>query len=80
MFSEVSPLVWALTALGFVAIVVLDLVVIARRKEAVTMKQATGWVVFYVALAALFAAGLFLFRAPGHRAASSSPGTSPSTA
>jgi TerC family integral membrane protein len=62
VFSEVSPLVWALTALGFVAIVVLDLVVIARRKEAVTMKQATGWVVFYVALAALFAVGLFLFR------------------
>jgi tellurite resistance protein TerC len=50
------------TALGFLAIVVLDLAVIARRKEAVTMKQATGWVVFYVALAALFAAGLFLFR------------------
>jgi len=62
VFAEVSPLVWALTALGFVAIVILDLVVIARRKEAVTMKQATGWVVFYVALAALFAAGLFVFK------------------
>ena len=29
----------------------LDLVVIARRKSAVTMRQATLWVVFYVALA-----------------------------
>ncbi len=62
MFSEVSPLVWALTALGFVAIVVLDLVVIARRKNPVTMRQATLWVVFYVALAALFAVGLFVLQ------------------
>jgi tellurite resistance protein TerC len=62
VFSAVSPLVWTLTTLGFVAIVVLDLVVIGRRQSAVTVRQATGWVVFYVALAALFAAGLFLFR------------------
>jgi tellurite resistance protein TerC len=58
----VPPVVWLLTALGFVAIVVLDLVVIARRKSAVTIRQATLWVVFYVALAALFAVGLFVFR------------------
>jgi tellurite resistance protein TerC len=58
----VPPAVWILTALGFVAIVVLDLVVIARRKSAVTIRQATLWVVFYVALAVLFAVGLFLFR------------------
>ena len=60
MFTAVPPAVWILTALGFVAIVVLDLVVIARRKSAVTMRQATLWVVFYVALAALFAVGLFV--------------------
>jgi TerC family integral membrane protein len=62
VFTAVPPAVWILTALGFVAIVVLDLVVIARRKSAVTMRQATLWVVFYVALAALFAVGLFVFR------------------
>jgi tellurite resistance protein TerC len=62
VFTAVPPAVWLLTALGFVAIVVLDLVVIARRKTAVTMRQATLWVVFYVALAALFALGLFVFR------------------
>jgi TerC family integral membrane protein len=60
--SAVSPTVWILTALGVLAIVVLDLVVIGRRKTAVTMRQATLWVVFYVALAALFAVGLFVFR------------------
>ena len=62
MFTAVPPLVWLLTGLGFVAIVVLDLVVIGRRKSAVTMRQATLWVVFYVALAALFAVGLFVFK------------------
>ena len=62
MFTAVPPIVWTLTALGFVAIVVLDLVVIARRKSAVTMRQATLWVIFYIALAALFAVGLFVFR------------------
>ncbi len=62
MFTAVPPAVWILTALGFLAIVVLDLVVIARRKSAVTMRQATLWVVFYVTLAALFAVGLFVFR------------------
>jgi TerC family integral membrane protein len=63
VFTAVSPLVWALTAVGFLAIVVLDLVVIARRDTAVSIRQATSWVIFYVGLAALFAIGLFVFRA-----------------
>jgi TerC family integral membrane protein len=62
VFTAVSPLVWTLTAVGFLAIVVLDLVVIARRDTAVSIRQATGWVVFYVCLAALFAVGLFVLR------------------
>ena len=62
MFTDVSPVVWVLTAVGFLAIVALDLLVIARRKAAVSIRQATVWVVFYVALAALFAVGLFVFR------------------
>ena len=62
MFTAVSPLVWTLTAVGFFAIVVLDLVVIGRRDTEVSIRQATGWVVFYVALAALFAVALFVFR------------------
>jgi tellurite resistance protein TerC len=62
LVSAVPTVVWILTALGFVAIVVLDLVVIARRTTAVTMRQATVWVVFYVALAGLFAVALFVFR------------------
>jgi tellurite resistance protein TerC len=42
--------------------VVLDLLVISRRNEAVTMRQATGWVAFYIGLAAVFAAAMFAFR------------------
>ena len=55
MFSSVPLAVWLLTLLGFLAVVALDLVVIARRDTAVTMKQATLWVSVYVGLAALFA-------------------------
>jgi tellurite resistance protein TerC len=60
--AAVSPLVWTLTAVGFLAIVVLDLAVIARRKEPVTIRQATLWVTLYVGLAAAFAVGMFLLR------------------
>ena len=62
MFSAVPLPVWLGTGLGFLAIVALDLVVIGRRKDAVSIRQAKSWVLFYVALAALFAVGLFVFR------------------
>ncbi|MBB6568006.1 TerC/Alx family metal homeostasis membrane protein [Kribbella sandramycini] len=61
MVSVMSPLVWVLTIVGLLAIVAFDLIVIARRKRAVTIKDATRWVLFYVGLAGLFAVGLFLF-------------------
>src|SRR5690348_6139512 len=60
VFNAVPPWVWGVTVVGLVAIVVLDLVVIARRDTKVSVRQATYWVVFYVALAALFAVGLYL--------------------
>ncbi|ONI76600.1 tellurium resistance protein TerC [Kribbella sp. ALI-6-A] len=59
-----SPVVWVLTIAGLLAIVAFDLIVIARRKHSVTIKDATRWVLFYVGLAALFAVGLFVF-SPG---------------
>jgi tellurite resistance protein TerC len=60
--STVSPEVWVATIAGLIAIVVLDLTVIARRNRVVTIKDATRWVVFYIALAGLFAVALALFR------------------
>ncbi|MGC4944388.1 TerC/Alx family metal homeostasis membrane protein [Kribbella sp. DT2] len=59
-----SPAVWVLTIVGLLAIVAFDLIVIARRKHTVTIKDATRWVLFYIGLAALFAIALFAF-SPG---------------
>jgi len=44
-----------------IAIIVLDLTVIARRQRTVTTKDAVRWVLVYIGLAAVFAAGLFAF-------------------
>ncbi len=65
MFTHVSLAVWLATIAGLLAIVLLDLTVIARRKNTVTIKDATRWVVFYVTLAGAFGAGLFTFGRPG---------------
>ncbi|BDY29631.1 MULTISPECIES: TerC/Alx family metal homeostasis membrane protein [Mycolicibacterium] len=61
MVSVVSPLVWAVTVVVLLAIMVLDLTVIARRQRTVTTKDALRWVLVYIGLAAIFAVGLFVF-------------------
>ena len=61
MVSVVSPLVWVITVVVLLAIIVLDLTVIARRHRTVTTKDAVRWVLVYIGLAAVFAAGLFIF-------------------
>jgi len=58
--SDVPLAVWLATVAGLLAVVAVDLVVIARRRRTVTMRDATTWVVVYVALALAFAAGLAL--------------------
>lgn len=55
---DVSPLVWAATVLGIVALLTVDLVVAARRPHVVGFREATAWSVFYVALAVAFGIGL----------------------
>ena len=60
--SAVPVWVWLATVLAFAAIVVLDLVVIARRRHAVTTADATRWVLFYIGLAAVFAGLMYAFR------------------
>ena len=61
MVSVVPPLVWVITVVVLLAIIVLDLTVIARRQRTVTTKDAIRWVLVYIGLAAVFAAGLFIF-------------------
>jgi TerC family integral membrane protein len=58
--SDVPTVVWLATVGGLLAVVAVDLVVIARRRRTVTMRDATTWVVIYVALAMAFAVGLAL--------------------
>ncbi|HEY1486057.1 MAG TPA: TerC family protein, partial [Micromonosporaceae bacterium] len=61
MFTHFPLTVWLATIAGLIAIVAIDLVVIARRKRTVTFRDALMWVAAYVSLAALFAVALLLF-------------------
>jgi TerC family integral membrane protein len=62
---DVPAWVWLATVAGLLGIVLLDLVVIARRRREVTMRDATLWVLLYVGLALAFAGGLALTAGPG---------------
>ena len=64
MTDDVPTWVWVATVAGLVGIVVVDLVVIGRRRRAVTMRDATTWVLIYVGLAMAFALGLAVFAGP----------------
>jgi tellurite resistance protein TerC len=52
---DVSTGLWAATILGLIGIIVVDLILVDRRPHAYTAAEATRWVIFYVALAVLFA-------------------------
>lgn len=57
---NVSGLVWAGTLVALTAILVIDLVVIGRRPHEPSVRESSLWVGFYVGLALLFGAGLWL--------------------
>jgi tellurite resistance protein TerC len=57
---NVASWVWILTLVALVAVLAVDLLVIGRRPHEPTMREATLWVVLYVALALLFGAGVWL--------------------
>ncbi|GEL19496.1 TerC family protein [Pseudonocardia asaccharolytica] len=52
---------WFATIGGLVAIILADLFLVDHKPHAVTVPEATRWVLFYVALAMVFGAGLWLF-------------------
>jgi TerC family integral membrane protein len=62
---SVPALVWVVTIVGLAAVIVVDLVVIGRRRRSVTLRDALVWIGIYVALAAVFAVGLFLWGEQG---------------
>jgi tellurite resistance protein TerC len=58
---DVSLWVWALTLVGLLTLILLDLVIVDRGGPKVfTLRQAAVWVTFYVVLAIVFAVVLFL--------------------
>jgi tellurite resistance protein TerC len=52
---EVSAGLWGATILGLIGVIVADLIIVDRRPHPYTAREATRWVVFYVALALVFA-------------------------
>lgn len=65
MSGGVSLTVWLLTIAGFVAVVVLDLVLVSRRRTEVTTRSAVRWLAAYVALALVFGLGLLAWGPSG---------------
>ncbi|HEY7173802.1 MAG TPA: TerC family protein, partial [Micromonosporaceae bacterium] len=61
VFTHFSLATWLVTIAALVVIVIVDMVVIARRQRAVTLRDSVMWVALYVSLAAIFAVLLFVF-------------------
>jgi tellurite resistance protein TerC len=55
---DVPSWIWTVTLVVLVALLVFDLAVVARRPHEPSMREATLWVVFYVALAMAFGLGV----------------------
>jgi tellurite resistance protein TerC len=57
---NVPAWVWIVTLVVLVAILAVDLLIIGRRPHEPSMKEAGSWVAFYVGLAVLFGAGVWI--------------------
>jgi tellurite resistance protein TerC len=62
--TENPALLWGLFNAFIVLMLALDLVVFHRRAHTIQFKEAIGWTIFWVGLAAIFAVGVFYFRGP----------------
>jgi TerC family integral membrane protein len=62
---HVTGLAWAITLVALLAVLMLDLFIIGRRPHEPSMREASMWVIAYVAAAGVF--GLILFAAYGAR-------------
>ncbi|GIE75903.1 tellurium resistance protein TerC [Actinoplanes philippinensis] len=57
---NISAWVWVATLVALVAVLAVDLLIIGRRPHEPSMKEAGGWVAFYVGLAVVFGIGVWL--------------------
>jgi tellurite resistance protein TerC len=58
---NVSVWVWITTLVVLAAVMALDLLIIGRRPHEPSMREAGGWVAFYVGLALVFGVGVWIF-------------------
>ncbi|MGH3897791.1 MAG: TerC family protein [Pseudonocardiaceae bacterium] len=58
---DVPTWVWFATVGGLLVLFAVDLVIVDRKPHAVGMAEATWWVVFYIACAAVFGVGVWFF-------------------
>jgi tellurite resistance protein TerC len=63
---NVPTWLWFATIGGLIAIILADLFLVDHKPHAVTIKEATRWVLFYVALAVLFGLGVWFFAGGGY--------------
>ncbi len=56
---NVSSWVWIVTLVALAAVLAVDLLIIGRRPHEPSVREATGWVSFYILLAGLFGLGLW---------------------
>ncbi|HLL68526.1 MAG TPA: TerC family protein [Micromonosporaceae bacterium] len=63
---DVPGWVWTATLVGLTALLLFDLVVVARRPHEPSMRESTTWVVFYVTLAIAFGVIIFFTDGPGY--------------
>jgi tellurite resistance protein TerC len=57
---NVSAWVWVATLVALIAVLAVDLLIIGRRPHEPSMKEAGGWVAFYVGLAVIFGIGVWV--------------------
>src|SRR5215510_6571465 len=60
----VTSLVWALTLVGLLGVLAVDLLLVARRPHEPSMRESAIWVAVYVAMALLFGLGIWWFSGP----------------
>lgn len=58
---NVPAWIWIATLAGLLLLLAIDLVIVDRKPHEVTIGEATRWVMFYIACAAAFGVGIWLF-------------------
>jgi len=63
---HVARWVWAVTLVGLVLLLLVDLVIIGRRPHEPSVRESALWVTFYIALAAVFGLAVGMFGGAGY--------------